>query len=144
MARRLVVSCLTVTILLILGCDRGAQSKVATEKSTSEKNAYPIRELNDTNFDSTIEEGVVLVDFWAPWCPPCRVQLPLVKKAAELLVGKAVVAKLNVDEGKNSAARFSVSSIPTLIVFKDGKEIKKFVGVTQPDDLVAAVETALQ
>jgi thioredoxin 1 len=100
-------------------------------------------QLDDSSFDAATASGVVLVDFWAPWCPPCRQQLPLVDKAAELLKGVAKVAKLNVDEGQKTAAKFNVASIPTLIVFKDGKEVKKFVGVTQPEVLVEAVKAAL-
>jgi thioredoxin 1 len=100
--------------------------------------------LTDATFDQAVAQGVVLVDFWAPWCGPCRIQGPLVEKAAGLLGDTAKVAKLNVDVGNGTAQKFGIQSIPTLIVFKDGKPAKKFVGVTQPAELVAAVKAALE
>jgi len=128
--------------LLINGCTKN-KAEVAGSEAESQKDSVVVQ-LDDASFDAAIAAGVVLVDFWAPWCPPCRQQLPLVDKAADLLQGTAKVGKLNVDEGQKTAAKFNVSSIPTLIVFKDGKEFKKFVGVTQPEVLVEAVKAALQ
>ena len=100
-----------------------------------------ILELNDSNFAAETKSGVVLVDFWAPWCGPCRMQGPIL----EQIVGKvpgAKIAKLNVDEAPAQAAQFGVMSIPTLIVLKDGRPVKQFVGVQQASTLVAALEAA--
>lgn len=97
--------------------------------------AGKVKELTDANFTATVREGVTLVDFWAPWCPPCRAQGPIVEKLANAFDGKAVVAKVNVDEEGESATKYGVSSIPTLVVLKDGKEVKRFVGLQQEEDL---------
>ena len=99
--------------------------------------------LNDADFDDTIAEGVVLVDLWAPWCGPCQMQGPIIEQVAQTVDGKAKVAKLNVDEGQAVAARLGVQSIPTLILFKDGEETARFVGLQQAATLVSAIEKAL-
>ncbi len=143
MQRVLTVLCLLGAAVMIGGCGRPADGGYGAEAGGA-AGSSALQALNDSSFDAAVAEGVVLVDFWAPWCPPCRAQLPLVEKAAEQLADKARVAKLNVDEGKKTASKFGVSSIPTLIVFKDGREVKKFVGLTQTDELVAAVNAALQ
>ncbi len=93
-----------------------------------------VKMLNSSNFDTEIASGVVLVDFWAPWCGPCRMQGPILDKVAEKVSAK--VAKLNVDEAPDVAGRFGVQGIPTLIVFKDGKEVERFVGVQTEQTLV--------
>ena len=100
-----------------------------------------ILELNASNFESEIRSGVVLVDFWAPWCGPCRMQGPILDQVVGKVEG-AKIAKLNVDDAGSVAAKFGVQSIPTLIVFKDGKPAKQFVGVQQADTLVAALRAA--
>lgn len=100
-----------------------------------------IIELNDSNFDAEAKAGVVLIDFWAPWCGPCRMQGPIL----EQIVGKvegAKITKLNVDEAPAVAAKFGIMSIPTLIVLKDGQPVKQFVGVQQADTLLAALNAA--
>jgi len=98
--------------------------------------------LDDTNFDDEIAEGVVLVDFWAPWCGPCRQQGPIVEDVAGQVGDNAKVAKLNVDDAPEAAQRFGVRSIPTIIIFTDGEPGKRFVGVTSADALVSAIEDA--
>ena len=100
-------------------------------------------ELTDQNFAETIATGVTLVDFWAPWCAPCMMQGPIVEQVAEKVNGKAKVAKANVDDATQAATQPGVRSIPTLIVFKDGEPVQRFVGVQSEGQLTASVEQAL-
>ena len=95
-----------------------------------------VKELNEANFDAAISSGTVLVDFWAPWCGPCRAQGPIIDKVAEKVGDKAVLAKVNVDESPLIAAKFGVRSIPTLILFKNGQKVRDFIGVQQEAALV--------
>jgi thioredoxin 1 len=101
-----------------------------------------VQELNDGNFSATIKKGVTLVDFWAPWCAPCMMQGPIVEKVAEKVGKKAKVAKVNVDEARLAATELGIHSIPTLIVFKDGKPAQQFVGVTPENKLISAIADA--
>ena len=98
--------------------------------------------LTADNFDSTVGSGVTLVDFWAEWCGPCRMMTPVLDQLASEYDGKAKVAKVNVDDEQDLAVRFDISSIPALIVFKDGKVAKRFVGVTAKGELAAALDGA--
>jgi thioredoxin 1 len=93
-------------------------------------------EITDANFNSEASAGVILIDFWAPWCGPCRIQGPIIEKVAEQVGDKAKVAKCNVDENQAIASQFGVQSIPTLIILKDGKEVERMVGVQQENVLV--------
>jgi thioredoxin 1 len=100
-------------------------------------------ELTKDTFDSTIAQGVTLVDFWATWCGPCRMLVPTIDAIAKDYDGKATVAKVNVDDEGELAMKYQVSSIPTLIVFKDGEISQRFVGVTSKGDLAAAIDAAM-
>ena len=100
-----------------------------------------IIELTDSNFAAETQSGTVLVDFWAPWCGPCRMQGPILEQVVGKVEG-AKIAKLNVDDAGATAAKFGVQSIPTLLVLKDGKPVKQFVGVQQAATLIAALEAA--
>jgi len=102
-----------------------------------------VNELNDGSFPETIKDGVTLVDFWAPWCAPCMMQGPIVESVAETIGDRAKVAKVNVDDAQQAAAELGIRAIPTVILFKDGKPVQEFVGVTQEGDLLAAIEEAL-
>lgn len=92
-------------------------------------------------FDHYIENGITLVDFWAPWCGPCRMQLPILDTLSKEWGSKAKIAKVNVDENQDLAVRFNVESIPSLFLFKDGKMIQHFVGVQSAQVLTSAVDT---
>lgn len=85
--------------------------------------------LTKANFEHQIKNGVVLVDFWASWCMPCKMLAPVINEVAEAVNGLAKIGKLNIEEQKDIASKFSVRSIPTLILFKNGREVKRFVGV---------------
>ena len=98
-------------------------------------------ELNAQTFKDFIASGLALVDFWAPWCGPCRMQTPILEQIVGKVAG-AKIAKLNVDDAGATAAQFGVQSIPTLLVLKDGKTVKQFVGVQQASVLIAALEAA--
>jgi thioredoxin 1 len=95
-----------------------------------------VKMLTDANFESTIGKGVSLVDFWAPWCGPCRVQGPIVDEVADEMVSKASVCKLNVDENPLTARKYGIQSIPTILIFRDGKPVQKFVGIKNKNTLI--------
>lgn len=99
-------------------------------------------ELNDDNFEDTIKEGVVLVDFWAPWCGPCRMLSPIIEELAGEFSEKAKICKLDTDQFGEVSAKFGVRSIPTLIFFKDG-EIKETLIGAQSKQAIADKLNAL-
>jgi thioredoxin 1 len=85
--------------------------------------------LEDTTFFQTINKfPIMLVDFWAPWCGPCRMMSPIIDQIGKDYLGKLVIGKINVDENPLIARQFSISSIPTLMLFKRGKEVNKIIG----------------
>ena len=99
--------------------------------------------LGKDNFNDTIANGVTLVDFWAEWCGPCRMQLPILEEVSEEIGEKATVGKINVDHELELAQRFGVQSIPTLILFKDGEIVDKMVGVQAKETLVDKINNGL-
>jgi thioredoxin 1 len=101
-------------------------------------------ELTNETFDAAVGSGVSLVDFWAPWCGPCKMQTPILEQqVAPAMAGRAKLCKVNVDEAQELAVRFSVKGIPALFVFKDGQVVQQFVGLQRGDALVKALEAAL-
>ena len=101
-----------------------------------------VMELDDSSFSETIKQGVTLVDFWAPWCAPCMMQGPIVEGVAQKVGKKAKVAKVNVDDAQRAAGELGIRAIPTVILFKDGKSVQQFVGVTQESALISAIDKA--
>ena len=95
-----------------------------------------IRELKGVEFDEVVKSGVVLVDFWAPWCSSCRMLAKVIEQAAPAANGAAVVAKVNIDEEKELAARFQVSTLPRLILYKDGQAVQDLTGIQSRPKLV--------
>jgi thioredoxin 1 len=85
--------------------------------------------LTKQSFQNEIQSGVTLVDFWAPWCGPCKIQLPIVEELADEMKGQATLAKVNVDDEPELASQFGVRSIPTLLLFKDGQLVDTMVGI---------------
>ena len=100
-------------------------------------------ELNNGNFDATIAEGVTLVDFWAPWCGPCRMIAPVIEELAEDFDGKATIAKVNTDEEQDIAIKFGIRSIPTLLVFKNGEVVDQMVGAASKQALADKIDSFL-
>jgi len=99
-----------------------------------------IKKLSDQNFEHQIKSGIVLVDFWAPWCMPCKMMAPVLNNLSEELTGNATVGKLDVDQNRAASVKYGVKSIPTLVLFKNGKEINRFVGVKTKDFLLKEIQ----
>ena len=102
-------------------------------------------ELTDATFDNTVHNSdvPVLVDFWAPWCGPCRMIAPIIQELADEYADKAKICRLDTDEARDSAMEFGISAIPTIILFKDGQVQKKWVGLTSKKDLAEAIDELL-
>ncbi|HCY8923743.1 TPA: thioredoxin [Staphylococcus aureus] len=102
-----------------------------------------IVKVTDADFDSKVESGVQLVDFWATWCGPCKMIAPVLEELAADYEGKADILKLDVDENPSTAAKYEVMSIPTLIVFKDGQPVDKVVGFQPKENLAEFLDKHL-
>ena len=102
-------------------------------------------ELSDASFDETIHSSQepVLVDFWAPWCGPCRMLAPIIEQIAAEFAGKVKICKLNTDQARDTALEFGISAIPTIILFKAGQVQKKWVGLTGKKDINEAIQKLL-
>lgn len=101
-----------------------------------------VKHLTADNFESEIGSGVALVDFWATWCGPCRMLGPIIDEVAKEIGDEAVVAKVNVDEAQQLAAKYNVRSIPAIFVLKGGEVVNQFVGVQDKQTLVNALKSA--
>ena len=100
--------------------------------------------ITNQNLEQVLKSSsVVVVDFWATWCGPCRMLAPTVEEVSELMEGKAVVAKCNVDEVREGAMKYRIMRIPTLIYFKNGEVVDKTVGVVSKEDIVSKINSLL-
>ncbi len=99
--------------------------------------------LTDATFKKQIAHGVSLVDFWADWCTPCKIQGPVVSEIAEEMSDKAKICKLDVQHNQRTATQLGIRNIPTIVIFKDGQPVKKFVGVKAKPVLMKALKNAL-
>ncbi|USN99383.1 MAG: thioredoxin [Phycisphaeraceae bacterium] len=103
-----------------------------------------VHEFTDGNFDAEViqSDKPVLVDFWAEWCMPCRMLAPTIDQVAEEFEGRVKVGKVDTDSNREVSVKFGISAIPTVILFKGGEIQKKFVGLTNKDDLASALSEA--
>ncbi len=101
-----------------------------------------VKHISDADFQATVATGVTLVDFWAPWCGPCKMIAPVLEEIAGELGGKAQIVKINVDENPLVAGQYGIMSIPTLLLFKDGKKVDQKVGALPKPALKSFIEAA--
>ena len=102
-----------------------------------------IQVVGADDFDTVTNSGVVLVDFFAAWCRPCRMQLSILEQLAPDFEGRAKIIKVDTDQAQNIAVRFGIQNIPTLIILKNGKTVAQFVGIQQAEALRDALEKAI-
>lgn len=104
--------------------------------------AENIIELTDATFDEIITGSTepVLVDFWAPWCGPCKMITPIIEEIADEYAGKAKICKVNTDEDREAAVEYAINAIPTIILFKAGQVEKKWVGMTTKQDIIVELD----
>lgn len=119
----LIILIVVVVILALFGYGAHRSKKAANVKKSTK-----IKVLEKNNFKPAIRKGLVLVDFWASWCSPCKMMVPVLNDIADNEGSKIKVAKVNVEYQKQLVSQFNIRSIPTLILFKDGKEVKRLVG----------------
>lgn len=104
-----------------------------------------VQTFSDATFDTEVLQSKqpVLVDFWAEWCGPCRALTPTIEKIADAFAGKVKVGKMDTDAERDTAVKMGISAIPTVILFKDGKPVKKFVGLKPEGEFVSAIQSVL-
>jgi thioredoxin 1 len=98
-----------------------------------------VHELNESNFDRTIAKGISIIDFWAPWCGPCKMMTPIIEKIAEDNT-EIIVGKVNIDKSQSIAQKFNVLSIPTILIMKDGEPMEQTVGVVSASTILQKIE----
>ncbi len=105
-----------------------------------------VLEFTDANFDTEVLSSSVpvVVDFWAPWCQPCLMLAPVIDSIADEFAGKIKVGKVDIDNSRNISATHQINSIPTILIFKNGVVVKRFVGFTRREPLVAALNQAVE
>ena len=132
MQTTLIITGIIISILTVLFLFARSRMKNIPLVADNDK----ILTLTDKNFQHQTKNKMVLVDFWAEWCAPCRMMAPVLNEVADELAGNSHVGKVNIEQFQSLAQKFKVRSIPTLILFKNGREINRFVGVKSKDFLL--------
>jgi thioredoxin 1 len=131
--------------VLVAGCTVPAtpQPGLAEDKKVSKEES--VLAVSDANFSKEVlkSDKTVLVDFWAPWCGPCRMQGPIVEEVSNELKTKAKVVKLNTDDNPKTASAYNITGIPALIIFKNGKVVEQKVGLTRKEELIQTINKHL-
>lgn len=135
------IAILGIFVILVFTINISQSSSIDNENN--QKPIGKVINLTDNNFEQTIKKGITLVDFWAVWCGPCKTQGPIIDKVAEEIGSKAKICKLDTDKNPVISNKYKISLIPTIIIFKDGQQVHKFVGVQQKDLLVNKIKELL-
>lgn len=134
----LIIALVVIAVVAILFIRSYSKMKNAPAVAESEL----IEHLTAQNFAHKTKSGVVLVDFWADWCMPCKMMAPILNEVAEATDGTATVYKLNVDEQQQVASQYGIRNIPTMILFKDGKEVERIIGVKSKEAVISSINKA--
>jgi len=127
---------LVVFVLLVF------RAKVKMKNISLADDHEKILKLTDANFQHQVKNKIVLVDFWASWCGPCRVMAPVLNEIAGELKGNSFVGKVDVEKFQSLAQKFKIRGIPTMVLFRNGKEVNRFVGVKSKDYLIKQILSA--
>jgi len=138
MQTALIITGILIAIFLIMVFRAKASMKNIPLVNDHEK----ILTLTDKNFQNQTKNKVVLVDFWAAWCGPCRMMAPVLNEIAGELNGKSFVGKVNVEQYQSLAKKFKIRGIPTMVLFRNGTELKRFVGVKSKEYLIKQIQSA--
>jgi thioredoxin 1 len=130
---KLSISISFVMAISLAGC---SQQPSSPKEAATAASVELIKHLDASSFTAETQKGLVMVDFWATWCPPCRQMAPILDEVAKDVAGKVTVAKVDVDKNRDLASQFNIQGIPTLILFKDGKEVARYVGLQSKDYLM--------
>ncbi len=131
----LLVVALVIIAFFVLG--RIAKAKIKNTPMVADHEK--ILTLTDKNFQQQTKNKIVLVDFWASWCAPCRMMAPILNEVADELNSNARVGKVNIEQFQNMAQQFRIRNIPTMVLFKNGKEVNRFVGIKSKDFLLKEI-----
>jgi len=138
MQTALIITAVVVVAFILLVLKARSAMKNIPEVADHKK----ILTLTDKNFQALAKNKVMLVDFWAGWCAPCKMMAPVLNEVADELSGNSHVGKVNIEQFQSLAQKYQVRSIPTFILFKNGKEVNRFVGVKTKDFLIKQIQSA--
>lgn len=135
----LIIAVISLITLAIAKTGNSSQKAEDEKTKVTESVSETVLSISDIDFSEKISTGVVLVDYWAVWCMPCRLQAPILEKVAQEMSGKAKIYKLDVDKNQVTSAKYGIVSIPTIIIFKDGKKVETLVGLQNKESLIQSL-----